>query len=54
MMKSKKKFEQYLNDFEIPEHDKKTNGGRIPDRCLYGTWLRNNDPIAFEVGFKEQ
>jgi hypothetical protein len=53
MKKTKRDFEIYLNGIDIPEHDKKSNGGRIKDSAYYGTWLRKNDPIAFEVGFRE-
>ena len=52
-MKTKKDFEEYLNEIGTPEDDKKSNGGRIPDYCKYGTWLRKNDCIAFEVGYSE-
>lgn len=50
---TKNQFENYLNTFDIPELDKRSNGGRIPDTSKYGTWLRHNDQIAFEVGFNE-
>ena len=46
-----KKFEEYLNELAVPENDRKSNGGRIPDHALYGTWLRRNDPIAFRCGY---
>ena len=46
-----KRFEEYLNELAVPEDDRKSNGGRIPDHALYGTWLRRNDPIAFRCGF---
>ncbi len=49
----KKQYEEYLNEIGTPDHDLKSNGGRIPDHCKYGTWLRKNDPIAFEVGFND-
>lgn len=48
-----KKYEKYLNELGVPEDDKKSNGGRIPDHALYGTWLRRNDPIAFRVGYQD-
>lgn len=51
--KYKKEYEEYLNDHSIPEDDKRSNGGRIPDHVKYGTWLRRNDPIAFSVGYNE-
>ena len=51
--KSKKSFEEYLNDLGIPCHDMKSNGGRIPDFSKYGSWLRRNDCIAFEIAFRE-
>lgn len=46
-MKTKKEVEKYLNEIGIPEDDKKSNGGRIPDHVKYGEWLRRNDSIAF-------
>jgi hypothetical protein len=47
-------YEEYLNDVPVPEMDKKSNGGLIPDNTTkWGTWLRKNDPIAFEVGYNE-
>jgi hypothetical protein len=49
----KKYYEEHLNEIGAPEDDKRSNGGRIPDYCRYGTWLRRNDPIAFNVGFNE-
>jgi hypothetical protein len=53
-MQTKKDYEEYLNDFgDIPDHDKTSHGGRIPDWAMYGSWLRRNDPIAFNVGFNE-
>lgn len=50
---NRKEYEEYLNGFEIPDGDKKSNGGRIPDHVPYGSWLRRNDPIAFQVGYAE-
>lgn len=50
---TKKEYEEYLNELEIPCDDLKSEGGRIPDGSKYGTWLRRNDPIAFEVGFQD-
>jgi hypothetical protein len=52
MTKTKKRYEKYLNQIECPEHDSKSNGGRC-NSSKYGTWLRRNDPIAFEVGYSE-
>jgi hypothetical protein len=46
-------YEAYLNEIGIPEDDKRSNGGRIPDRAKYGTWLRNQDPIAFNAGYND-
>lgn len=51
---SKKEYEEYLNELGIPEDDKKSNGGRIPDNAKYGSWLRRNDPIAFNVGYSDK
>lgn len=53
MKLSKIDFVDYLNEMGIPEDDKKSNGGRIPDHAKYGNWLRKNDPIGFEVGYRE-
>ena len=52
-MKTKLAYEEYLNEMGIPEDDKRSNGGRIPDKCKYGTWVRKNDSTMFEVGFRE-
>jgi hypothetical protein len=50
---TKYQYEEYLNELGIPEDDKKSNGGRIPDSCKYGAWMRVNDPIAFVVGYND-
>lgn len=50
---TKKEYEQQLNEIGIPEDDKKSNGGRIPDHAKYGSWLRRNDPIAFQCGYND-
>lgn len=49
-----KEYEEWLNELGTPEDDKKSNGGRIPDYSKYGSWLRRNDMIAFEVGYQEK
>jgi len=50
---TKKEYEEDLNDMSVPISDTKSCGGRIPDNAKYGTWLRRNDPIAFQVGYQE-
>jgi hypothetical protein len=50
---TKKQYEDHLNEFDVPHHDCKSCGGRIPDNALYGSWLRRNDPIAFITGYQE-
>ena len=50
---NKKEYEEYLNSFGTPDDDLKSNGGRIPDHVPYGSWLRRNDPIAFQVGYND-
>ena len=50
---TRKHFENYLNEISTPCMDLKSNGGRVPDSANYGTWLRRNDPIAFNVGYNE-
>ncbi len=48
-------YEEYLNEFGVPEEEKKSMGGLIPDRCTkWGSWLRKRDPVAFNVGRQEQ
>jgi hypothetical protein len=51
--RTKKEYVLWLNELGVPEDDKKSNGGRIPDFCKYGAWLRVHDPIAFNVGYNE-
>jgi len=47
-------YEEYLNELGIPEDDKWSNGGRIPASTIHwGTWMRTNDPIAFNAGYQE-
>ncbi len=50
---SKIAYERHLNQQGIPEDQKKSNGGRIPDYVKYGTWLRVNDPTFFENTYQE-
>ena len=50
---TKAEYERWVNDVDIPDDDKKSNGGRIPDDAQYGTWLRRHDPVAFNVGYQE-
>jgi len=52
-MVTRKIFEAYMNEIGTPPDDRKSNGGRIPDRSKYGTWTRRNDPTAFEVSYQE-
>ncbi|TLS35045.1 hypothetical protein [Pseudalkalibacillus caeni] len=49
----KERYERHLNEQGVPHHEKASNGGRIPDDESYGTWLMENDPDAFDVGFSE-
>lgn len=53
LKKTKQNYEAWLNELGVPDDDKKTLGGRIPDYAKYGSWLRRNDPIAFEVGYND-
>lgn len=46
-------YETWLDSLGVPDDDKRSNGGRIPDHARYGFWLRKNDPIAFRVGYNE-
>lgn len=46
-LKTKETIEE-LNELGVPENDKRSNGGLIPDRTTkYGNWLYRNDPTAF-------
>lgn len=49
----KQDYEEFVNGLPIPDANLKSNGGRIPDKAKYGTWLKKNDPIAFNVGYGE-
>ena len=51
---TRKDLEEELNELETPFDDLKSNGGRIPDAAKYGTWMRKNDPIAFNVAYQER
>lgn len=50
---SRRAYEEWINEIPVPFDECKSNGGRIPDHCKYGTWIRKNDPVAFNVGFNE-
>ncbi|MFN2395271.1 MAG: hypothetical protein ABR597_06240 [Bacteroidales bacterium] len=50
---SKISYERYLNELGIPEDQKKSNGGHIPDYVKYGTWLRVNSAEKFEKDYQE-
>ncbi len=51
---TRKGIEIQLNEIGIPYGDKKSNGGRIPDHCKYGSWLRRNDLITFNCYYNDQ
>lgn len=53
---TKNDFERELNELGPPEREHPDNGGRLTWAGVrkYGTWLRRNDPIAFNVGYQEQ
>jgi len=50
---TRKQFEEELNEMGIPEGDKKSNNGFIPDAAKYGSWLRRHDPIAFNCAYHD-
>jgi len=51
---TRKQYEEYLNEVGcLDGDDLKSNGGRVPDFCKYGAWMRKYDPIAFEIGLRE-
>ena len=49
---NKKGFEKHLNEIGVPSHDKASLGGRCNSKN-YGTWLRRNDKVEFEVKYKK-
>jgi hypothetical protein len=53
MKMTKKEYELWLSEVGCPEDDKQSNGGRVPDACKYGKWVRKHDPIMFAVGYRE-
>ena len=53
MRVTKKDYEEWLNELGSPSENMRSYGGRIPDNAKYGSWMRRNDPIAFNVGFRE-
>lgn len=50
-----KQIEERLNEAETPDHDHPDSGGRVPwgMENRYGSWLRRNDSIAFEIAARE-
>jgi hypothetical protein len=50
---TKKYYEDCLNELGIPVGCAKSDGGLVPDFAKYGSWVRRNDPIGFEVGFQD-
>ena len=51
---TKKQYEEELNEIGCQDiYELKSCGGRIPDDCKFGSWIRRNDPIRFRVGFNE-
>ena len=52
-MTTKRDYQEWLNELEVPSSDCKSAGGRIPDYAKLGDWMRRNDPIAFRVGYME-
>lgn len=54
MLLTRKQYEEWLNELGAPQDDLKSNGGRIQDNAKYGSWLRRNDPVAFNVGYQDE
>ncbi len=55
-MKTKKAYEQYLNEFcSNYESDEWIIGGKNRNKMYpnYGTAIRKYDPIGFQVGYRE-
>jgi len=44
-------YERKLNDQGVPKSKRQSNGGRIPDDCNYGSWLRKHKPEVFKKRF---
>jgi hypothetical protein len=52
--KTKEKYELWLNRYSQEQHEIVLADGRPSKRVKkYGTWLRKNDPISFNVGYNE-
>lgn len=50
---TRKNFDEHLKDMGVPAHELKENGGRVRGQCHYGKWLKNHDPIAYEIEYNE-
>lgn len=51
---TKEEYEAWVNTVPVADSDLQSNGGRIPDGTeTYGTWLRQHDPVAFNIGYRE-
>ena len=52
---TKAEFIDELNEIGPPKHDHPGNGGRVTWSGVlrYGVWLHDNDPVAFEIGYRE-
>lgn len=49
---SKISYERHLNQSGVPDKERKSKGGIIPDYVKYGTWLRVNNPDKFIKGYE--
>jgi hypothetical protein len=46
-------YVDYLNEIPVDADDIEDGGGRIPIGTKYGDWMLKNDPVAFNVGYRE-
>ena len=47
---TRKDYENYLNDI-FPQYSEKNYNNRLIKN--FGSWIRKNDPIKFNVGYSE-
>lgn len=49
----KSNYVVFLNKMGIPENEKRSKGGKVPDHTFYGGWLFQNDLKEFTKGYEE-
>lgn len=52
-VEKEKDYTEWLDLMDIPPGMKKSEGGKVPDRALYGIWLKKNAPKKFKDGLMD-